>query len=106
MCLPKINSPVRHQLLIFKACQNRDYAYTGQKLTASYPDVSLLESNGRAREEGNAKQHLFFLLVIPRALRSSPVARASRSSREMPVEDSTVLVFCELLTRRKNQVGK
>ena len=66
-------------------------------LTASYPDVSLLKKkNGGAREEGNATEgspRLYFLPVVPRASRSSPVVRPSRSSRETPEEEADALYY-------------
>ena len=54
---------------------------------ASYPDVSLLK---RQWERKGGRERLFFLPVVPRASRSSPAARPSRSSRETPEEEAEI----------------
>ena len=52
---------------------------------------------GAQGRKGTRKRgtRLFFLPVVPRALRSSPVARVSRSLREMPEEEAVPGVLLE-----------
>ena len=54
--------------------------------------LSVEKSMGAQGKKGTrtreSSPRLFFLPVVPRASRSSPVARASRSSRETPEEEA------------------